>query len=376
MLASQLRSQGQKKPRRAATQGVASLLSLREQHMKAIKARNWCLQIWNDFLAPNATFQVNISHDISRALKGQLRLLESWVLPYANKDELDRSSPPVDAPPPPPPFALSALYSVAAASVFDLMEADSFRRFLLTPDFDTLLARADEAELRRLGEQQDATQATEAVLQQADALLAGGAEGADDAQLHSTTMIEQEVCLLPERPRSLAVRKGRGEGPVSPGGAVVRLHIDSGATSSNREVPLVLSSPSASPSATSHSLTQFERQASHSLAVPLPVPLPVHMPAPVATAPGPLHSALVDHAAAAAGTTSPGSAAENAAPNGTNAAGSRPQTGRGAGPVSIELTAVGSSAAADLRVNTNGSPDEAAAVEQDGIAQPDTPGAL
>jgi hypothetical protein len=132
------------------------------------------LKLFADYLESHATFQVNISHDLSRALKNKLKLIrEQWKLP--TEEELERNPP--TSSPPPPPFPLSGLYAAASASVFDLMEADSFRRFLLTPDFESLLARADEDELRRLGNQQDVNQATEAVLQQAEALLAGAGVG-------------------------------------------------------------------------------------------------------------------------------------------------------------------------------------------------------
>jgi hypothetical protein len=142
-------------------------------HEQASHARQWALQLYADYLKPNAVYQINIGSDLRSLVRDQIRLLRQWQptpLTADGQPDFERAAM-ESAPPPPPPFPLSALFRQSGLSVFSLMETDSFRRFLLTPDFEQLLQRADDAEMERLEKQTAASQATQAVLQQADAAL-------------------------------------------------------------------------------------------------------------------------------------------------------------------------------------------------------------
>lgn len=148
-------------------------LSFRQLHERATRARQWALQLHADYLQPNAVYQINIANDLAKMVAAQVNQLKPWQptpLTADGQPDFERAAM-ESAPPPPPPFPLSSLYKQTALSVFNLMEMDSFRRFLLTPDFQLLLQRADDQEMERLGAQSDMNAATQALLQRADAML-------------------------------------------------------------------------------------------------------------------------------------------------------------------------------------------------------------
>ena len=82
-------------------------------------------------------YQINIDNDLARMLSEQVQQLQLWQptpLDEAGQPDFERAAL-ESSHPLPPPFPLSSLYKQTALSVFNLMERDSFRRFLLTSDF-------------------------------------------------------------------------------------------------------------------------------------------------------------------------------------------------------------------------------------------------
>jgi len=158
----------------------ASRLSFRQMHEQAVRARQWALQIHIDYLQPNAVYQINIDSDLAKMVAAQIAQVELWQpTPLTAEGEPDFERAAMEsASPPPPPFPLSSLYQQTALSVFNLMETDSFRRFLLTSDFQLLLQRADDAEVERVERQNCMAADTNAVLASADAALHAHAESA------------------------------------------------------------------------------------------------------------------------------------------------------------------------------------------------------
>lgn len=155
---------------------AAAPMNLRTMHEMASKARKWALKLHTDYLQSNAVFQVNIDSDLAKMVKAQVRQLEDEWHPtpmheISGESDLDNAVL-LCSPPPPPPFPLSSLYRQTALSVFMLMETDSFRRFLLTDDFQTLLQRADDQEMERIQKESTAASNTHLVVAQADAMAA------------------------------------------------------------------------------------------------------------------------------------------------------------------------------------------------------------
>ena len=159
----------------------AVLPSIRAMHERACRAREWALKLHADYLQPNAVYEVNIANDLAKLLQSQVRELEKWIptpLDTAGEPDFERAAL-ESIPPPPPPFPLSSLYKQTALSIFGLIESDSFRRFLLTSDFQLLLQRADDVEIARLQNQTDAAAHLHSMLAKADAVFqAGGGSAA------------------------------------------------------------------------------------------------------------------------------------------------------------------------------------------------------
>jgi hypothetical protein len=133
-------------------------------HVEAARLKAWALKISEMYLQRSAQFEINIAEDLSRLVLGQLQQLEKWFPSPAGLDALDY--------PVPPPFPLSTLYRGTTLAIFQLLERDSVRRFLMTPGFQALLARADEEELARVEKQADLTQDTAMQLDKAVKQLA------------------------------------------------------------------------------------------------------------------------------------------------------------------------------------------------------------
>jgi len=143
------------------------LLTVREMHQHATKARAWCMRLYDEYLKPNALYQVNIDSDLTKMVVSHVNQLSTWhptPIDSTGKPDIESSASPL-----PPPFPLSSLYRLAALSVFNLLEADSFRRFLLTTEFQLLLQEADNKELQHLGK--DVGMDTKDILQKADDAL-------------------------------------------------------------------------------------------------------------------------------------------------------------------------------------------------------------
>jgi len=142
-------------------------------HELAFGLRTQCLRLYDEYLRPNSVYQVNIDSDLARMVRAQMAQVELWQptpLTAEGAPDYERAAM-ESAPPLPPPFPLSSLYQQTVLSVFNLMETDSFRRFLLTPDFQLLLQRADDAEMERLEKASFMAAGTEAVLAHAEAAL-------------------------------------------------------------------------------------------------------------------------------------------------------------------------------------------------------------
>lgn len=139
-------------------------LTFREMHESAARSRAWALQLYSDYLKPAALYEINIDSDLAKMVGAMVRQLEGWN-PSPDAEEIDT------APPVPPPFPLSSLYKQTALSVFNLMETDSFRRFLLTADFQALLQRADDQEMARLERQPGVGASLASNLAKADEVL-------------------------------------------------------------------------------------------------------------------------------------------------------------------------------------------------------------
>jgi len=148
---------------------------LTTQHRRARALRDWLLRIHAEYLAPSALYEVNLPSGMAAECRVKLHQLEdpdAWPLP--SEEEVQRAAAAhLLTPPPPPPFLLSELFQSAASTIFALLDKDSFRRFLLTPQFDELLQQADEAELARLETQQTVADTTLAMLQESELLLQG-----------------------------------------------------------------------------------------------------------------------------------------------------------------------------------------------------------
>ena len=158
----------------AAAAAVAPALTFREMHDVAARSRAWSLQLYADYLKPAAVYQINIDSDLAKMVSSMVRQLDNWN-PSPDPEQIDT------APPVPPPFPLSSLYKQTALSVFNLMETDSFRRFLLTADFQTLLQRADDQEMERLERQPGVAASLASTLAKADEALKLAVAGDDGA---------------------------------------------------------------------------------------------------------------------------------------------------------------------------------------------------
>ena len=155
-------------------------LTFRQMHEMASTLRAQCLRLHGDYLRANSVYQINIDSDLAKMVAAQIAQVELWQpTPLTAEGEPDYERAAMEsASPPPPPFPLSSLYQQTALSVFNLMETDSFRRFLLTSDFQLLLQRADDAEVERVERQNCMAADTNAVLASADAALHAHAESA------------------------------------------------------------------------------------------------------------------------------------------------------------------------------------------------------
>jgi hypothetical protein len=124
-------------------------------HAEAARLKAWAIRISELYLIRAAQYEVNIAEDLSKLVLSQIRQLADWnptPSPSAEKNGLDQTT--TTQYPVPPPFPLSTLYKATCIAVFQLIERDSFRRFILTPGFEGLLAKADEDELARVEKQQ------------------------------------------------------------------------------------------------------------------------------------------------------------------------------------------------------------------------------
>lgn len=115
---------------------------------EAHRLKTWAKKISDEYLHRSAMYEINIPEDLSKLVASQIAQLESWQpTPIVNEsgEPIDPKSYPV-----PPPFPLSTLFKQAQLEVFDLIQRDSFRRFILTSEFARLLQHADEEELARI----------------------------------------------------------------------------------------------------------------------------------------------------------------------------------------------------------------------------------
>lgn len=148
-------------------------LNIRELHTEALSLRSRAIQLYDDYIKPNALYQVNVDASLQRFIGSQIQALMGWnptLLDDAGKPDVDRAVR-EESMPLAPPAALSSLFKSAALSVFALIESDSFRRFLLTDDFQMLLQMADDAEMARRMAVASAEARTDVVLAKADEAL-------------------------------------------------------------------------------------------------------------------------------------------------------------------------------------------------------------
>lgn len=151
-----------------ADYSAARIAQLRDQ---AMETRRAAITIYKQFIVRGSPFEVNVPHDLQGDIKAQIALLEEWQ-PVADEKTTATAAtgattgaPKVLALPSPPPLALSALYRPALVCIFDLMQRDSFRRFVVSPLFAAMMVDL-EAELvadQKLKQEAAEAAATEAV---------------------------------------------------------------------------------------------------------------------------------------------------------------------------------------------------------------------
>lgn len=137
-------------------------------HAEAHRLKSWAQKMADEYLHRSAMYEINISEDLSKLVASQMVQLEHWEPTPMVGDVPDQSGYPV-----PPPFPLSTLFRQTQLSVFELIQRDSFRRFILTPGFHRLLQHADEEELARLEREGNILHGAKNALDQA--LLSGTA---------------------------------------------------------------------------------------------------------------------------------------------------------------------------------------------------------
>jgi len=143
-----------------------SRLKLQNLHKDAAKAKSWALKIYADYIKRGtAMFEINVPATEANLVGEQIAALQKWN--PTPSGSLDANNDDLSDPPIPPPFPLSRLYSRTSTSIFDLIQKDSFRRFILTREFQRLLEEADEEELARVEKQQDVTINTAAIIENA-----------------------------------------------------------------------------------------------------------------------------------------------------------------------------------------------------------------
>lgn len=142
-------------------------------HADAHRAKAWCLRIYAEFLAKSAIYEVNIPDDLSALVTSQIGFLKTYEptpLDASGQPQIDLTT---TEDPQPPPFALSMIFAATQLTILNLMETDSFRRFILTAEFRSMLAAADEAEAARLEMQVDLHGEMAATLHAATQALGG-----------------------------------------------------------------------------------------------------------------------------------------------------------------------------------------------------------
>ena len=119
---------------------VASM-SLEAMHEYAAHACTWALQIYTDYIQENAIYQVNVSSKIFQQVQARHKVLKAWN-PSQNKFDRSRAGPtPL---PSSCEWTLSTLYSESEDAVFQLIQSDSFTRFVITKEFAQMLHDQEE----------------------------------------------------------------------------------------------------------------------------------------------------------------------------------------------------------------------------------------
>ena len=178
-------------PKTASPAPVTPSLSIHDLHLEALSLRSRAIQLYDDYIKHNAVYQVNVDASLQRFIGTQMAAIVAWnptVLDDAGQPDIERAVAEA-AMPLAPPFALSSLFKSAALSVFALIESDSFRRFLLTEDFQLLLAKADDAEITRRMAVASTEARTDVVLAKADEVLRRCASMRNEATVAAATSL-------------------------------------------------------------------------------------------------------------------------------------------------------------------------------------------
>ena len=190
-----------------------SLDELRSLHVAARDVRRLAFAIFDEFVRTGARSEINVADDLHSLVTSQIEFLRAWLptplcsitdavvdvtpLSPASSSFLESSpstpatsATPVDTSqitlatglPKPPPFPLSTLFKQASLTVFELIQKDSFRRFILTDEFLDLLLQADEHELIKQQSEDSLEAQTRAVMHEAMLRI-----GSDEDESHSPT---------------------------------------------------------------------------------------------------------------------------------------------------------------------------------------------
>ena len=133
-------------------------------HEEAARMKFWCLQLWETYLRKNSIYEVNIPAAESTLIQESIRKIEEYEPTPRDDDGQVREDLKSSTFPVPPPLPFSSVYARVCGTVFDLLQRDSFRRFVDTPEFQQLLRKADDEQLEKAEQQPDLAEETKEVI--------------------------------------------------------------------------------------------------------------------------------------------------------------------------------------------------------------------